>query len=153
MVVRIAHISDTHLGSRPRQGVKQNVLGVEMRTRLLENDFYERFAELFDIIAKLDPPIDLVVHTGDLYNSPWEGNPTQPPVMAQNTALSVMRKFIEETEIPIVILEGNHGLYRLLEVSLLERALPPTHPTARPDLSPDPGELPKRTPWLDRPSP
>ena len=111
MVVRIAHLSDTHLGSRPRQGVKQNVWGVEMRARLLENDFYERFAEIFEIIAKLDPPVDLVVHTGDLYNSPWEGNPTQPPVMAQNAALSVMQKFIEETGIPIIILEGNHGLY------------------------------------------
>ncbi|MFW9794517.1 MAG: exonuclease SbcCD subunit D, partial [Candidatus Thorarchaeota archaeon] len=85
-----------------------------------ENDFYERFEELFDIIAKLDPPVDLVVHSGDLYNSPWEGNPAQPPVVAQETAIRVLQKFIQETGIPVLILEGNHGLYRLLEVSLLE---------------------------------
>jgi DNA repair exonuclease SbcCD nuclease subunit len=120
MVVRIAHISDTHLGARPRDGVKQNVWGVEMRARLLENDFYERFSEIFEMIANLDPPVELVVHSGDLYDSPWEGNPTQPPVMAQNTAISVMKRFTEETGIPILIIEGNHGLYRLLEVSLLE---------------------------------
>ncbi len=120
MTVRIAHISDTHLGARPRDGVKHNIWGVEMRARLLENDFYVRFAELFDMIAALDPPVDLVVHSGDLYDSPWENNPTQPPVMAQTTALSVMKNFIEKTGIPVLIIEGNHGLYRLLEVSLLE---------------------------------
>ncbi len=120
MPVRIAHISDTHLGTRPRDGIKQNAWGVEMRTQLLENDYYERFEELFSIIAELDPPVDLVVHSGDLYNSPWEGNPLQPPVVAQEVAISILRKFIESTGIPVLIIEGNHGLYRSLEVSLLD---------------------------------
>ncbi|MFW9841695.1 MAG: exonuclease SbcCD subunit D [Candidatus Thorarchaeota archaeon] len=119
-MTRIAHISDTHLGSKPRAGVRHNVWGQEMRSQLLENDFYERFEELFDIIAKLDPPVDLVVHSGDLYNSPWEGNPSQPPVVAQETAIRVLQNFIQETGIPVLIIEGNHGLYRLLEVSLLD---------------------------------
>lgn len=120
MKIRIAHISDTHLGTRPRNGVRHNVWGEEMRSQLLENDFYERFEELFDIISKLDPPVDLVVHSGDLYNSPWEGNPSQPPVVAQETAIKVLQNFIEKTGIPVLIIEGNHGLYRLLEVSLLD---------------------------------
>jgi DNA repair exonuclease SbcCD nuclease subunit len=120
MTVRIAHISDTHLGSRPRQGVKHNVWGEEMRSRLLENDFYERFAELFDRISKMDPPVDLVIHSGDLYNSPWERNPSQPPVVAQETAMRVLKEFIDKTGIPVLILEGNHGLYRSLDVSLLD---------------------------------
>ncbi|MHA2159315.1 MAG: metallophosphoesterase family protein [Candidatus Thorarchaeota archaeon] len=119
-MTRIAHISDTHLGSKPKAGVRHNVWGQEMRAQLLENDFYNRFQELFDIIAKLDPPVDLVVHSGDLYNSPWEGNPTQPPVVAQETAIIVLQDFIKRTGIPVLILEGNHGLYRLLEVSLLD---------------------------------
>ncbi len=119
-MTRIAHISDTHLGSKPKAGVRHNVWGQEMRSQLLENDFYERFQELFDIISKLDPPVDLVVHSGDLYNSPWEGNPSQPPVVAQETAISVLQDFIQRTGIPVLILEGNHGLYRLLEVSLLD---------------------------------
>jgi DNA repair exonuclease SbcCD nuclease subunit len=96
------------------------VWGEEMRSQLLENDFYERFQEIFDIISKIDPPVDLVVHSGDLYNSPWEGNPSQPPVVAQETAIRVLQDFIKETGIPVLILEGNHGLYRLLEVSLLD---------------------------------
>jgi DNA repair exonuclease SbcCD nuclease subunit len=120
MSARIAHISDTHLGSRPRDGVRHNVWGQEMRTQLLENDFYERFVELFDKIAALDPPVDLVIHSGDLYNSPWEGNPSQPPVVAQETAIGVLQDFIKKTGIPVLIIEGNHGLYRLLEVSLLD---------------------------------
>jgi DNA repair exonuclease SbcCD nuclease subunit len=120
MPARIAHISDTHLGTRPRDGVRLNVWGEEMRSQLLENDFYERFREIFDRIAKLDPPVDLVIHSGDLYNSPWEGNPQQPPVVAQETAVSVLKDFMESTGIPVLIIEGNHGLYRLLEVSLLD---------------------------------
>ena len=120
MPARIAHISDTHLGTRPGRGVKHNVWGVELRTRLLENDFYERFAEVFDLIANLDPPVDLVVHSGDLYNSPWEGNPQQPPIMAQETTISTLKNFIESTGIPVLILEGNHGIYRSLRVSLLD---------------------------------
>ena len=120
MTVRIAHISDTHLGSRPRSGVQHNVWAREMKTQLLENDFYERFAELFDRIAEIDPPVDLVVHSGDLYNSPWEGNPSQPPIHAQIVAIDVLQKFIKKTNIPVLIIEGNHGLFRLYEVSLLD---------------------------------
>ncbi|MCK4568632.1 MAG: metallophosphoesterase family protein [Candidatus Thorarchaeota archaeon] len=120
MPARIAHISDTHLGSRPRNGVRHNIWGEEMKAQLLENDFYERFAELFEKIAEIDPPVDLVVHSGDLYNSPWEGNPSQPPVHAQITAMKVLQKFIETTGIPVLIIEGNHGLFKLYEVSLLD---------------------------------
>lgn len=120
MSVRIAHISDTHLGTRPSQGVKQNVWGIEMRTRLLENDYYERFSEMFELIAASNPPVDIVIHSGDLYNSPWEKNPTQPPAVAQEHAISVLKNFIATTGIPVLIIEGNHGLYRTLEVSLLD---------------------------------
>ncbi|MHA1769143.1 MAG: metallophosphoesterase family protein [Candidatus Thorarchaeota archaeon] len=120
MSARIAHISDTHLGTNPRRGVRPNVWGQERKSQLLENDFYERFAEIFNRIAELDPPVDLVVHSGDLFNSPWEGNPQQASVMAQNTAISVLQDFIKKTGIPVLIIEGNHGLYRLRDVSILE---------------------------------
>jgi DNA repair exonuclease SbcCD nuclease subunit len=120
MTVRIAHISDTHLGTRPRNGVRHNVWGSGMKAQLLENDFYERFIELFERIAEIDPPVDLVIHSGDLYNSPWEGNPSQPPVQAQIIAIDVLQKFIKKTRIPVLIIEGNHGLFRLYEVSLLD---------------------------------
>jgi DNA repair exonuclease SbcCD nuclease subunit len=61
-----------------------------------------------------------VVHSGDLYNQPWEGNPTQPPVVARETVITVLKQFIEKTGIPVLILEGNHGIYRNLEVSFLD---------------------------------
>ncbi len=120
MVVRIAHISDTHLGTNPREGVRHNVWGEANRSRLLENDFYERFTELFDMIAALDPPVDLVIHSGDLYDTPSDRNPSQPPVVAQELAIRVLRDFIEQTGIPVLIIDGNHGLYRSREVSLLD---------------------------------
>lgn len=120
MTARIAHISDTHLGTRPREGVRSDIWAVEMRTRVIENDFYERFAEVFDRIASLNPPVDLVIHSGDLYDSPSEENPSQPPVVAQETALLVLKSFTEKTGIPVLIIEGNHGLYRSMDVSLLD---------------------------------
>ncbi|MBE0526225.1 MAG: metallophosphoesterase, partial [Candidatus Thorarchaeota archaeon] len=120
MPARIAHISDTHLGSRPSNGVRHNIWAEEMKTQLLENDFYARFAEIFEKIAELDPPVDVVVHSGDLYNSPWEGNPPQPPIHAQITAMKVLQDFIAKTEIPVLIIEGNHGLFKFYEVSLLD---------------------------------
>jgi DNA repair exonuclease SbcCD nuclease subunit len=120
MPARIAHISDTHLGTRPSNGVRHNIWAEEMKTQLLENDFYERFAELFDKIAEIDPPVDVVIHSGDLYNSPWEGNPSQPPIHAQITAMKVLQEFIKKTGIPVIIIEGNHGLFKFYEVSLLD---------------------------------
>jgi len=120
MAVRIAHISDTRLGARPRHGVKHNVWGEEMRSQLLENDFYERFAEIFERIHLIEPSLDLVIHSGDFYNSPWEHNPSQPPVVAQETAIRVLKNFTNKTKIPVLIIEGNHGLYRSLDVSLLD---------------------------------
>ena len=120
MPARIAHISDTHLGTRPSNGVRHNLWAEEMKTQLLENDFYERFAELFDKIAEVDPPVDVVIHSGDLYNSPWEGNPSQPPIHAQITAMKVLQEFIKKTGIPVLIIEGNHGLFKFYEVSLLD---------------------------------
>jgi len=120
MPARIAHISDTHLGSRPGAGVRHNIWAEEMKTQLLENDFYERFAELFEKIAEIDPPVDVVVHSGDLYNSPWEKNHSQPPLHAQITAIKVLQDFVTKTGIPVVIIEGNHGLFKFYEVSLLD---------------------------------
>ncbi|MHA1959974.1 MAG: metallophosphoesterase family protein [Candidatus Thorarchaeota archaeon] len=120
MTVRIAHISDTHLGTRFRSGVKQNVWAEEMRIRLLENDFYERFAEAFERISKTDPPVKVVIHSGDLYDTPTPINPIQPPVVAREVAISVLNEFIEKTGIPVLVIEGNHGLYRTLKVSLLD---------------------------------
>ncbi|UCE10159.1 MAG: metallophosphoesterase family protein [Candidatus Thorarchaeota archaeon] len=120
MTVRIAHISDTHLGTRFRSGIKQNVWAEEMRIRLLENDFYERFEEVFQRIANADPPVKLVIHSGDLYDTPTPNNPIQPPVVAREVAISVLNEFIEKTGIPVLAIEGNHGLYRTLKVSLLD---------------------------------
>ena len=120
MPARIAHISDTHLGSRPSNGVRHNIWSEGMKAQLLENDFYERFAEVFTKIAEIDPSVDLVVHAGDLYNSPWEKNPSQPPLQAQITAMTVLQEFIKNTGIPVLIIEGNHGMFKFFEVSLLE---------------------------------
>ncbi len=120
MGIRIAHISDTHLGSSPREGVRHNIWSVPNRIRLLENDFYARFREVFDRIASIDPPVDLVIHSGDLYDTPTDKNHSQPPVVAQETAITVLNDFISRTGIPVLVIDGNHGVYRNRDVSLLD---------------------------------
>lgn len=55
-MVRIAHLSDTHLGYKQ--------YGLEER----EKDIYESLDEIGDKI--LEAHVDLVVHTGDLFDSP-----------------------------------------------------------------------------------
>ncbi|MEM2143057.1 MAG: metallophosphoesterase [Candidatus Thorarchaeota archaeon] len=120
MSVRIVHLSDTHLGASPRDGVRSNAWAEDNRVRLIENDFYERFREVFAEIARIDPPPDLVIHSGDLYDSPYDKNPFPPPTVAETVAVQVIRSFTEETGIPVLIIDGNHGIYRSLDVSMLE---------------------------------
>jgi DNA repair exonuclease SbcCD nuclease subunit len=97
--LRIAHISDTHLGYRalgktdPDTGRNQRSIDVE-----------EAFARAVDDILKRD--VDLVVHSGDLFNQ------TRPPYAAIGAAMRQFRR-LEEAGIPTVVIGGNHDTPRL----------------------------------------
>jgi len=87
--MRIAHISDTHLGFR-QYGLPER-----------EDDFTNSFVQAFDKIVELKP--DLIIHTGDLFES------SHPPTRALKVAMEVLSK-VSEKKIPIYILPGTHDL-------------------------------------------
>lgn len=69
-MVVIAHISDSHLGYRTSEGVRGG-WDVERKTRRVENDFYESWERVLKEIADRKDEIDLIVHAGDLFDTPW----------------------------------------------------------------------------------
>ncbi|HPF38662.1 MAG TPA: metallophosphoesterase [Phycisphaerae bacterium] len=103
--VRILHIADTHIGAdlprrrrhaRPRRG----------------DDFVDRYRNVMRI--GLDAGVDLVIHAGDLFDSP------RPSADAIAAAAAPMRD-AASSGVPVVIAPGNH------ERSAVSQALPLAH--------------------------
>jgi DNA repair exonuclease SbcCD nuclease subunit len=88
----IAHISDTHLGATQ--------YGLEER----ENDFYNAFKNAIDIIIK--EHIDLVIHSGDIFDTP------RPSGTAIVKLLSELKR-LEENNIKFLFILGEHDISRL----------------------------------------
>ncbi|MCA9254601.1 MAG: metallophosphoesterase [Phycisphaerales bacterium] len=103
--VRILHIADTHIGAdlprrrrhaRPRRG----------------DDFVERYCNVMRIGR--DAGVDLVIHAGDLFDSP------RPSADAIAAAAAPMRE-AASSGVPVIIAPGNH------ERSAVSQALPLAH--------------------------
>lgn len=116
-MLRIAHLSDTHLGYRalakadPATGRNQRTVDIEDAFSWAVDDLIER-------------QVDLVLHAGDLFHH------TRPVYPAIAAAIRQFRK-IERAGIPAYVVAGNHDTPRL-RVSgsvfgLLESALPDIH--------------------------
>lgn len=84
--MRIAHISDTHLGYR------------QYRLEEREDDFYNSFNQTID--KAIEERVDVIIHSGDLFNSPT------PPVKALFLLKNVLDKI--EGNIKIVTVLGDH---------------------------------------------
>lgn len=97
--MRLAHISDTHLGHM-RYNKVVAATGVNQR----EQDTYDAFARAVDGILAASP--DIVVHTGDLFDSP------RPANRAVYHAASQIRRLVDRG-IPLVLISGNHSTPRL----------------------------------------
>lgn len=98
--IRIAHISDTHLGYRALfrstpEGRNQRAVDIE-----------RAYATVVDDILSPGRDIDLVIHSGDVFH---HSRPTYPAI----------RTFIQQTRrlcaagIPVVVIAGNHDTPRL----------------------------------------
>jgi len=115
--IRIAHISDTHLGYRAL-GKTDPLTGRNQRSMDVENAFADAIT---DILAR---EVDLVVHSGDLFNQ------TRPPYAAIGSAMRQFRR-LEAAGIPTVVIGGNHDTPRLRAsgsvFSLLSLVAPETH--------------------------
>ena len=99
--MRIAHVSDTHLGYSAFGRVDEQS-GLNLR----EVDFYRAFEECVDKVIQLKP--DALLHSGDLFDS----------VRPSNRALSfTLDQFarVSQAGIPVVVIAGNHSTPKLRE--------------------------------------
>lgn len=88
--MRIAHISDTHLGYRQYNLYER------------ENDFYEVFNEAIDTILK--ERVDVIIHSGDLFDS------STPPIKALKVFKDCMEKV--DGKAKFVSILGDHDTPR-----------------------------------------
>ena len=105
--MRIAHVADTHVGftayrrTDPETGMNQR-----------EVDVYRAFERLVDSLIAKRP--DVVLHSGDLFDSVRPSNRALSVVLEQLLRLS-------REGIPIVLIAGNHSTPRLRETGSVFR--------------------------------
>ena len=107
--MKIIHFSDTHLGYGEYSKVDA-VSGINQR----ELDVYAAFKQAIDLILKKKP--DLVIHAGDLFDSPRPNN------RAIHIALSELQR-LSINGIPTVIISGNHSTPRIVASGSIFEAL------------------------------
>ena len=107
--MKIAHISDTHLGRRPKQ-TRSGIIDQEIRP--LEDDFYSAWIkfveEIIDTSSSNQP--DIILHCGDFFDTPAGYDPSPPPEYARKVAAMTFKQ-LYDAHIPLVIIDGNHGRY------------------------------------------
>lgn len=96
--MKLAHLSDTHLGQR--QMHHTNERGRNVR----EQDIYDAFERAIDRIIELRP--DAVVHAGDLFDG------YHPSSTALAVAFDQFKRLHDE-QIPAVVIAGNHSTPRV----------------------------------------
>jgi DNA repair exonuclease SbcCD nuclease subunit len=109
MTLRIAHISDTHLGKRPRQ-TRPGIINQEIRP--LEDDYYSAWMKFVNeaVDANGGNRPDIILHCGDFFDTPSGYYPSPPPEYARKVA-AMSFKQLDDAKIPLVIIDGNHGRY------------------------------------------
>lgn len=124
-MTKIIHLSDTHLGFRLRYDLRRDWYKFG-EIRWYENDFYRRWNELIDYCIENKDGIDFIVHAGDLFHLPFEGNPYPTPEPARETVVRGLKRFFQETDnsIPFILIDGNHGVYHGYRYSILDSISP-----------------------------
>jgi|YelNatPaOPRAMG01_1025707.scaffolds.fasta_scaffold09432_1 DNA repair exonuclease SbcCD nuclease subunit len=107
--MRIFHVSDTHLGYSAYNRIDQE-RGLNQR----EADFYDSFERFIDICLKENP--DLVLHTGDLFDS------VRPSNRAISFAMEQLKR-LSDAGIEFIAISGNHETPRLRETGSVFRIL------------------------------
>ncbi len=115
--MRIIHISDTHLGKRPKR-TRSSIINQEIKP--LEDDFYNSWRRFIDEVINLnkDEKPDIIIHSGDFFETPSGTDPSPPPEFARKVAAETFKK-LYQNNIPIVIIDGNHGRYMQYRISPL----------------------------------
>jgi DNA repair exonuclease SbcCD nuclease subunit len=107
--MRIIHVSDTHLGKRPKR-TRSSIINQEIKP--LEDDFYNSWKRFINEIINLDKDErpDIIIHSGDFFETPSGTDPSPPPEFARKIAAETFKK-LHQNNIPIVLIDGNHGRY------------------------------------------
>lgn len=114
--IRIAHVSDTHLGYRTL-----NKLDPVTNRNQRSVDIEEAFERAIDDILRRD--VDLIIHSGDVFQH------TRPSWHSLREFIYQMRR-LEMLNVPIIVIGGNHDTPRLRTggsvFTVLDLALPGT---------------------------
>lgn len=103
--IRIVHVADIHLGFTGPKNLIIEEAGTKAGRYVREVDIERAFERLVKtIVSEVDPPVDLLLIAGDLFNSrvpnPW----------AVNEAAKLIHQLVSKPKRPIdiVIIDGNH---------------------------------------------
>ncbi|MGA2775133.1 MAG: exonuclease SbcCD subunit D [Candidatus Omnitrophota bacterium] len=107
--MKLIHFSDTHLGYGEYSKIDA-VSGINQR----ELDVNAAFKQAIDFILKKKP--DLVIHAGDLFDSP------RPSNRAIHIALSELQR-LSTAGIPTILISGNHSTPRVASSGSIFEAL------------------------------
>ncbi|NHI90871.1 MAG: hypothetical protein EAX96_00125 [Candidatus Lokiarchaeota archaeon] len=120
-MVRIGVFSDTHLGCTVGN-VRPNIYYEIGKIRLspIEYDFTKSFNEIIDIFCEEKKDLDLIIHAGDLFHYPYKGTNIPLSEAARVIAGRGFKK-LNELGIPIVIIDGNHGIFNRRRISTLRQ--------------------------------
>src|ERR1051325_11945722 len=106
--MRLLHASDTHVGFSAYHRVTPE--GLNQR----EADFFAAFERVIDLA--IAEKVDVVLHTGDLFDS------VRPTNRALSFVMGELRR-LHEARIPFIVISGNHEAPRLRETGAVLRLL------------------------------
>ncbi|MEA3198972.1 MAG: repair protein SbcD/Mre11 [Thermoplasmata archaeon] len=106
--MKLLHVSDTHVGFAAYSRVTPEGLNAR------EQDFFDAFRRAIDVA--LEKRVDVVLHSGDLFDS------VRPTNRALHHVMDQCRR-LHEAGIPFVVISGNHEAPRLRETGAVLRLL------------------------------
>lgn len=106
--MKLLHMSDTHVGHAAYSRLTPD--GLNQR----EEDFFKAFSAAIDVA--IERRVDVVLHSGDLFDTVRPTNRALSHVLSELQRLAVAR-------IPFVVISGNHEAPRLRETGAVLRLL------------------------------
>ncbi len=119
-MIKIVHISDSHLGYRTRRGTT-NKWAIQNYSKPYEQEIYNLFLEVMEDISKIKD-LDFLIHCGDMFHNPSLYSSYPPPEPARIIFKEGLDIFFENTknQTPFIYIEGNHGVFRGYEYTPFE---------------------------------
>lgn len=104
------------MGKRPKR-TRPSIINQEIKP--IEDDFYNVWKRFVDEVTNSgDLKPDIILHSGDFFDSPSGNDPNPPPELARKVVAETFKK-LNYNKIPIVFIDGNHGRYTQYRISTL----------------------------------